>query len=728
MSSSFASCYLYILRIVLFLTDLSLLASSPVDTSSMQNGTLPPFFDAPPLQYHKPQYDVQKPPRVYHSVVSAPPPAFAFAVPPPPPDSSGDLSTAHIPTALTLSRTVPSALGLPVYSSSGFDLLSVLARVATRPNPKIVLGPVDTSCSFVVTDKRRFDNPIVYVSPAFCKLTGYSEQEISGTNCRFLQAPHGKVQKGEQRKYTSPEAVNHLRAALAANKECQTSMINYRKGGAAFINLVTVIPIPGGVHNTPQEADDYVYHVGFQIDLTEQPNAILNKLRDGTYIVNYSMQNTIPPAVQQPNTGAVVTRDWRSNASAMSGTSKELRTLLTDPAFVKSMPFNVHSTTLASPDKSGDPYDGNKLLNLLLLEATPDFVHVVSLKGAFLYVAPTVKRVLGWEPEELVGRSVTEFCHPADIVPLMRELKESSASSHVSNMTIGQATSMSPPATTELAGNPKVVDLLFRMQAKPVSQNWNYVWLECRGRMHIEPGKGRKAIILSGRVRAMPSLTWDDIPRSVLTGKETDDVWALLSTSGTCLFVGTTVRAVLGWGAGEVIGKPIEDLLPHAEPREQLRCALTSQTSGRREVECGMCRKDGSIVRVRMVVFVGEDEEAHTVVPGSAKHPQTPPKPLICLIRLVPSPYAGYAHTPQLARGATPMSVFEELDPTKSTSWQYELQQLKYANQRLQEEVRELEGRGETTPSDDAGEGDEEGDRRRRMSTKRRWDVAEAGV
>ena len=36
-----------------------------------------------------------------------------------------------------------------------------------------------------------------------------------------------------------------------------------------------------------------------------------------------------------------------------------------------------------------------QLLFLLLLDASPDFIHVVSLKSSFLYVTSSVRRVLG---------------------------------------------------------------------------------------------------------------------------------------------------------------------------------------------------------------------------------------------------------------------------------------------------------------------------------------------
>jgi hypothetical protein len=80
----------------------------------------------------------------------------------------------------------PASLGLPLpppkdsnrnvaglYSSSGFDLIRVLARVAMRPKPQIAIGPIDMSCSFTVVDARKYDMPIVYASESFSKLTGY---------------------------------------------------------------------------------------------------------------------------------------------------------------------------------------------------------------------------------------------------------------------------------------------------------------------------------------------------------------------------------------------------------------------------------------------------------------------------------------------------------------------------------------------------------------------------
>lgn len=39
------------------------------------------------------------------------------------------------------------------------------------------------------------------------------------------------------------------------------------------------------------------YHVGFQVDLVDQPHAILQTMRDGSYIVNYSLQSHPQPTL-----------------------------------------------------------------------------------------------------------------------------------------------------------------------------------------------------------------------------------------------------------------------------------------------------------------------------------------------------------------------------------------------------------------------------------------------
>ena len=209
------------------------------------------------VQLHAmPDYDLPSEPQRRASLVGVP-----------------DSSRMTFSTSDSLPGTVPQTT-IPqyrnAYSSSGFDMLGVLMRVATRPKPQINIGAVDMSCAFVVCDVTQHDIPIVYCSDIFERLTGYSKHEILGRNCRFLQAPDGKVQPGIKRKYVDDQAVLHLKNMISQKQEAQISLINYRKGGQPFMNLLTMIPITW-------DSDEMKYFVGFQVDLVEQPTSITNK-------------------------------------------------------------------------------------------------------------------------------------------------------------------------------------------------------------------------------------------------------------------------------------------------------------------------------------------------------------------------------------------------------------------------------------------------------------------
>jgi phototropin len=73
------------------------------------------------------------------------------------------------------------------------------------------------------------DNPIVYASDGFVSVTGYSRSDIIPRNCRFLQGNH-----------TDHAAVRRLKACIGANKESVELLLNYRKTGEPFWNLLYV--------------------------------------------------------------------------------------------------------------------------------------------------------------------------------------------------------------------------------------------------------------------------------------------------------------------------------------------------------------------------------------------------------------------------------------------------------------------------------------------------------
>lgn len=507
-------------------------------------------------------------------------------------------------------------------------------------------------------DVRRYDHPIIYASPTFYKLTGYSEQEVIGKNCRFLQSPEGHLERGAERKFTSPEAVQHLRKSLAANKECQSSLINYRKGGHAFINLVTVIPVSGmRIHSTfivavelflGDKSDEITYHVGFQVDLTEQPNAILQRLSDGTYLVNYS-STSISPAAGSRDHNRVL--------------SKELRYILGQ----------------GNPSPVPKPEQDRVSFNNFLLDNNEDFIHVLSLKGLFQYVSPSVRKVLEYDADELVGKSIADICHPADITPVIRELKESSTT-----------VPAGPDAGPSAPPVPKTVNVLFRARTR----RSGYVWIESHGKMHVEPGKGRKSIILIGRRRNIPRLDWQMVDRA--GGISEDEFWGLVSPDGLWLNIGQSVSKVLGRTPSSIAGTSLLDMLPNQIHQQQVLRALYSVLSG----------PDPAILSVEMT-GAGNVRLLVTLTfypPGEIVDPNVASViTVVCQIKLLDPANPSTSSISSYAQGNPSTSpaalesnsgvgnVFEGLNTTRHTSWQYELTNLRIANKNLQDDITKLE-------------------------------------
>ena len=88
--------------------------------------------------------------------------------------------------------------------------------------------------SFVVSDPRQPDCPVVFASQEFLDMTGYSAKEVIGRNCRFMQGPK-----------TSKRSVAALRCAVNEQRPCQVRLLNYRKDGSTFWNLLHIAPVFG---------------------------------------------------------------------------------------------------------------------------------------------------------------------------------------------------------------------------------------------------------------------------------------------------------------------------------------------------------------------------------------------------------------------------------------------------------------------------------------------------
>ncbi|KAF4121614.1 PAS fold [Geosmithia morbida] len=532
-----------------------------------------------------------------------------------------------------------------IYSKSGFDMLKALWLVATREDPKIHLGAVDMSCAFVVCDVTMSDCPIVYVSDNFQNLTGYSRHEIVGKNCRFLQAPDGKVEAGSKREFVDDGAVFNLKTMIQEGREVQQSLINYRKGGKPFLNLLTMIPIPW-------DTDEIRYFIGFQIDLVECPDAIASGQELGRVQVNYK-HSDIGQYIWNPPTSS----QWEPDNSQTLGV-EDVSTLLQ-----QFNPKGLSDVHRQSWDK-------------MLLENLDDVVHVLSLKGLFLYLSPSCKRILEYDTSDLVGNSLSTVCHPSDIVPVTRELKEASS------------------------GSP--VNIVFRIRRK----NSGYCWFESHGSLFVEQGKGRKCIIFVGRKRPVVALSRRSLEAHGGIGDS--ELWTKLSTSGMFLYVSSHIRPLLDLQPEALVGTSIQDLM-----RKETRADFGRSIEKARRGQIVTCKHEvqnrrGQVLQAQTVLYPGDALEgekpsfllaqtrllkvsSRSIAPaGSAKsgsvaaHSDTQ-KPAHGQISQPAGAQVGPGN--QDVALASDDNMFDELRTTKCSSWQFELRQMEKINRILAEEL-----------------------------------------
>ena len=176
----------------------------------------------------------------------------------------------------------------------------------------------ESPSGIVISDFAATDCPIIYCNPAFEKLTGYSQEEVLGRNCRMLQ--------GED---TDPKELARLRDAIAQNTDCSVTLKNYRKDGNYFWNELSISPVR-------DREGSLTHFIGIQTDITQR----------------------------------------KQSEDALRESEARYR-LLAD-----------HATDLISRHSND---------------------------GTYLYASPASQQLLGYQPEELIGKSVYDLIHPEDL-------------------------------------------------------------------------------------------------------------------------------------------------------------------------------------------------------------------------------------------------------------------------------------------------------------------------
>jgi PAS domain S-box-containing protein len=121
-------------------------------------------------------------------------------------------------------------------------------------NAKLLQLAINSSSDGIVIAEKEGDQDtiLIYVNPAFERMTGYTSEEILYQDCRFLQA-------GDR----DQQALSKIRDALNSEGSCREILRNYRKDGTPFWNELSISTVK-------DPSSELVYFIGVQKDVTVQ--------------------------------------------------------------------------------------------------------------------------------------------------------------------------------------------------------------------------------------------------------------------------------------------------------------------------------------------------------------------------------------------------------------------------------------------------------------------------
>ncbi|WP_412070147.1 PAS domain S-box protein [Rubrivirga sp. IMCC43871] len=171
-----------------------------------------------------------------------------------------------------------------------------------------------------------------------------------------------------------------------------------------------------------------------------------------------------------------------------------------------------------------------------LLENASDLIQVVSPTAGILYSSPSVERLLGYTPAELLGRSTLAFIHPDDREPIQREI---------------EALLAEPGATRTATYRVRHADGRWRV-------------LEARGRTLSPAGPDEGLVVhahdVTERVHAEAALRASEEHFRRLIENASDMV-QIVDAEARIVYTGPSVHRLLGYTPEEIAGRSAFDFL-----------------------------------------------------------------------------------------------------------------------------------------------------------------------
>ncbi|WP_236685579.1 sensor domain-containing protein [Geobacter pickeringii] len=162
-----------------------------------------------------------------------------------------------------------SVSSAPTFDASGSvtGIMTIISDITTRKqdeqNLVLLKRAIESTLNgVIITDVTGTDNPIIYVNPAFERMTGFGVHEVLGQNPRFL--------RGDDRDQVE---LKKLAQTLQEHRDGYFVLRNYRKDGSLFWNELFIAPVrdrDGAVTNYIGVMNDITEHRRYEEQLVYQ--------------------------------------------------------------------------------------------------------------------------------------------------------------------------------------------------------------------------------------------------------------------------------------------------------------------------------------------------------------------------------------------------------------------------------------------------------------------------
>ena len=194
----------------------------------------------------------------------------------------------------------------------------------------------------------------------------------------------------------------------------------------------------------------------------------------------------------------------------------------------------------------------------LITENSHDIVTLMDLNGNYMFLTPSIKETMGYEPQEIIGRNITEFIHPED-VPMITE-------------SMGEA----------ISERKREDQAEFRFKRK--DGEWR--WIQVSGGIILND-EGEPIYIRSNKIDITEKkLTEEKLRRQEeqykLVSENSGDVIGLHNLDGSFVFISPSVYRLLGYDKQDESSVMPMDYI-HEEDKKKVRQAFYGTINKKRK-------------------------------------------------------------------------------------------------------------------------------------------------